>query len=124
MVKKQVYRTNSRIQGQTAKNKKKADKKKRAADRRMSEGDAEDASYDEKLEIRESSVGYDTADSLGEDSGCASSFEESVILTGGKNPSIIRCNLVENQEVPKKKREKKRVKTFEMSNDLIFDLDI
>jgi len=126
MVKRQVYDTKSRIQGQTAKNKKKAAKKKRAAERRVSEGDADGTSYDEKLEIRESrasSVGYDTGDSLGEDSGCASSFEENVILTGNITPSII-CNKKEKQDLPKKKKDKRRVKTFEMSSDLIFDLDI
>jgi dynein assembly factor 2 len=126
MVKRQVYDTKSRIQGQTAKNKKKAAKKKRAAERRVSEGDADGTSYDEKLQIRESrasSVGYDTGDSLGEDSGCASSFEENVILTGNITPSII-YNSNKKQDLPKKKKDKRRVKTFEMSSDLIFDLDI
>ena len=50
-----------------------------------------------------------------EDSGLASSFEETV---------VIQSETGNNVKVKTKRRTKKRCKNFEMSNDLIFDLDI
>merc|ERR1712058_181344 len=52
-VQQQYYRINSSIVANTAKNKKKAEKKKRALERRMSEGDA--GSLEEKINITTSS---------------------------------------------------------------------
>ena len=50
-----------------------------------------------------------------EDSGLASSFEETV---------VIQSETGKNVKVKTKRRTKKRCKNFEMSSDLIFDLDI
>lgn len=106
----------------TAKNKKKAEKKRRAVERRLSEGD----SVELKTPAKQQHLPLQTSHSLDslsqechEDSGLASSFEENMVIdpssSSGSNPTTKPKN---------KKRTKKRTKTFEMSNDLIFDLDI
>jgi len=117
-VQQQFFRINSAIIANSAKNKRKADKKKRALERRMSEGDSVET---KKGMVTSNSVqdmvnlSKDWGESQGEDSGLASSFEENLVLTGGdsdKKPS------------KGKKMTKKRTKQFQMSNELIFDLDI
>ena len=58
-----------------------------------------------------------------EDSGLASSYEETVILTG-ENVNRNNNNNSSNNKTKAKKMTKKRSKQFQMSNELIFDLDI
>ena len=122
-------RVNSTILANTMKNKRKAEKKKRALERRMSEGDAcslEQADNSNKVEKKmtgSSSLDLNMVDNdkedmweseEHEDSGLASSFEEHLVLTGENNPGKTKA----------KKMTKKRSKQFVMSNELIFDLDI
>ena len=61
-----------------------------------------------------------------EDSGLSSSFEETVVISeGGGDGAGSSAGDQQGQSKQKtKKRTKKRTKTFEMTNDLIFDLDI
>eukprot|EP00092_Neocalanus_flemingeri_P027723 GFUD01030094.1.p1 GENE.GFUD01030094.1~~GFUD01030094.1.p1 ORF type:complete len:817 (+),score=214.70 GFUD01030094.1:323-2773(+) len=126
-VQQQFYRTNSTILANTAKNKRKAEKKKRAFERRMSEGDAGSLETEDKLEKKgmstSSSVDLSNLtkgweDESHEDSGLASSYEEMVVLTG----DAVNCN--NNNKTKAKKMTKKRSKQFQMTNELIFDLDI
>ena len=126
-------RINSAIVANTAKNKKKAEKKKRALERRMSEGDAGsleavDNIGDETKNMTTSSSFDLSALQAGweeeshEDSGLSSSYEETILVTTGDN-----CNQVNNnqKQKPKSKRmTKKRSKHIQMANELIFDLDI
>merc|ERR1712173_387606 len=92
-VQQQYYRINSAIVANTAKNKKKAEKKKRALERRMSEGDAGsleavDNIGDETKNMTTSSSFDLSALQAGweeeshEDSGLSSSYEETIIVTG------------------------------------------
>jgi len=127
-VQQQFYRTNSTILANTAKNKRKAEKKKRALERRMSEGDAGSLETDNKLEKKgmstSSSVDLSNLtkgweDESHEDSGLASSYEEMVVLTG----DAVNNNNT-NTKTKAKKMTKKRSKQFQMTNELIFDLDI
>ena len=110
------------------KNKRKAEKKKRALERRMSEGDAcsiEQAndkvdkgkmSTSSSLDLNMVINNKDQWESEEhEDSGLASSFEEHLVLTG-ENAAPGKTKA--------KKMTKKRSKQFVMSNELIFDLDI
>jgi len=132
-VQQQFYRINSTILASTAKNKRKAEKKKRALERRMSEGDAGSLEDDEKLLQKKgmsTSSSVDLAsltkgweDESHEDSGLASSYEETVILTG-ENVNKNNNNNSSNNKTKAKKMTKKRSKQFQMSNELIFDLDI
>ena len=121
-------RVNSTILANTMKNKRKAEKKKRALERRMSEGDAcslEQADNSNKVEKKMTGsssldlnmvVKDDWESEEHEDSGLASSFEEHLVLTG-ENPG-------NSGKTKTKKMTKKRSKQFVMSNELIFDLDI
>jgi len=131
-VQQQFYRTNSTILANTAKNKRKAEKKKRALERRMSEGDAGSLETDEKPNQKKgmstsssvdlSSLTKGWEDESHEDSGLASSYEETVVLSGetvNKNN-----NNGNNNKTKAKKMTKKRSKQFQMTNELIFDLDI
>merc|ERR1719150_3003135 len=109
-VQQQMYRVNSTILANTMKNKRKAEKKKRALERRMSEGDA--WSLDLNMVINNKDQ-WESEEH--EDSGLASSFEEHLVLTGDNAaPGKTKA----------KKMTKKRSKQFVMSNELIFDLDI
>ena len=120
-------RINSTILANTMKNKRKAEKKKRALERRMSEGDAcsleqADNSKVEKKMTGSSSLDLNMVDKDDweseehEDSGLASSFEEHLVLTGENSGNLGKTKA--------KKMTKKRSKQFVMSNELIFDLDI
>ena len=120
------HRINSSIVANTAKNKKKAEKKKRALERRMSEGDA--GSLEEKMNITTSSSfdlselqdGWD--EESHEDSGLSSSYEETVVITSDNSNQVNHNNV---KHKPKSKRmTKRRSKTIQMANELIFDLDI
>ena len=120
------HRINSSIVANTAKNKKKAEKKKRALERRMSEGDA--GSLDEKINITTSSSfdlselqeGWD--EESHEDSGLSSSYEETIVVTSDNSNQVNHNNV---KQKPKSKRMiKKRSKQIQMANELIFDLDI
>jgi len=112
-VQQQLYRINSSIVAKTAKNKKKAEKKKKAVSRRLSESDTVDLKEPEGHHPLQTSRSLDSfSQDYHEDSGLASSFEENMVIDSGST------------KVKTKRRTKKRTKTFEMSNDLIFDLDI
>ena len=93
----------------------------------MSEGDAGSLETDNKLEKKgmstSSSVDLSNLtkgweDESHEDSGLASSYEEMVVLTGDA------VNNNTNTKTKAKKMTKKRSKQFQMTNELIFDLDI
>ena len=118
-------RINSTITAQTQKNKRKAEKKKRALERRMSEGDAvatvDTAKGGKKTMSASSSLDLsmitkDWEEEEHEDSGLASSFEEHLVLSGSNGGTEAKTKA--------KKMTKKRSKQFVMSNELIFDLDI
>ena len=123
------YRINSSIVANTAKNKKKAEKKKRALERRMSEGDA--GSLEEKIggdnittsssfDLSELQDGWD--EESHEDSGLSSSYEETIVITSDNSNQVNHNNV---KQKPKSKRmTKKRSKQILMANELIFDLDI
>ena len=57
-----------------------------------------------------------------EDSGLSSSYEETVLLTGDFNNT--NNNSGGAGKIKAKKMTKKRSKQFQMTNELIFDLDI
>jgi len=129
-VQQQFYRINSTILANTAKNKRKAEKKKRALERRMSEGDAGSIESEGKLGQKKgmttsssvdlSAITKEWEEESHEDSGLASSFEENIVLSG---ETVNKTN--NNNQKPKaKKMTKKRSKQFQMTNELIFDLDI
>merc|ERR1712137_436728 len=105
----QYYRINSTIIANTAKNKKKAEKKKRALERRVSEGDAAGS--------------FEVLNKLPASSGMASSFEENIIVTSEKNNQVNNNNSV-NSKPKSKHMTKRRSKQIQMANELIFDLDI
>jgi len=130
-VQQQMYRVNSTILANTLKNKRKAEKKKRALERRMSEGDAcsLEQANDKVDKVEKGKMSTSSSLDLNmvinnkdqweseehEDSGLASSFEEHLVLTGDNAaPGKTKA----------KKMTKKRSKQFVMSNELIFDLDI
>merc|ERR1712241_310118 len=83
-VQQQYYRINSSIVANTAKNKKKAEKKKRALERRMSEGDAGSFKALNKmpasssLDLSELNQGWE--EESHEDSGLSSSYEEMLVV--------------------------------------------
>ena len=124
-------RVNSTILANTMKNKRKAEKKKRALERRMSEGDAcsIEQANDKVDKVEKGKMSTSSSLDLNmvinnkdqweseehEDSGLASSFEEHLVLTG-ENAAPGKTKA--------KKMTKKRSKQFVMSNELIFDLDI
>lgn len=119
-------RVNSTILANTMKNKRKAEKKKRALERRMSEGDACSLEQADNTKVEKKMTGSSSLDlnmvnkddwesEEHEDSGLASSFEEHLVLTGEN---------VGSGKTKAKKMTKKRSKQFVMSNELIFDLDI
>merc|ERR1712227_963235 len=123
-VQQQYYRINSAIIAKTEKNKKKAEKKKRALERRMSEGDAgsfeaiNKMNTSSSLDLSELQQGWENESH--EDSGMSSSHEE--LLVTGENTNQVNNN---NVNKPKSKRmTKKRSKHIQMANELIFDLDI
>jgi len=124
-VQQQYYRINSAIIAKTEKNKKKAEKKKRALERRMSEGDAgsfeaiNKMNTSSSLDLSELQQGWENESH--EDSGMSSSYEE-IIVAGGQQSNAVNNNVTSK---PKSKRmTKKRSKQIQMANELIFDLDI
>jgi hypothetical protein len=110
------FRINSTILAKTAKNKRKAEKKRKAIERRVSEGDANPVLVS-KGALTRSSSSLDANEESYDDSGLASSFEEAVILGSDGGASG-------GEKAKLKRKTKKRSKQFEMSSDLIFDLDI
>ena len=126
-------RINSAIVANTAKNKKKAEKKKRALERRMSEGDAGSLEAVDKIgdetnnmatsssfDLSELQAGWE--EESHEDSGLSSSYEETILVTGDNSNQVNNNNV---KQKPKSKRmTKKRSKQIQMANELIFDLDI
>merc|ERR1719186_1742709 len=64
IVRKQIYRSNSSILGQTAKNKKKAEKKRKSAERRKSEGDEQfdDSGIDTSINSEKEKSSRDDSD--------------------------------------------------------------
>merc|ERR1711972_960927 len=142
-VQQQMYRVNSTILANTLKNKRKAEKKKRALERRMSEGDAGSLEMDNKIgqppKGMSSSSSVDLSaltkgweDESHEDSGLSSSYEETVVLNGDAVNKVNNNNSAggnggngnNNNKTKIKKMTKKRSKQFQMTNELIFDLDI
>ena len=121
-----ICRTNSTILAKTAKNKRKAEKKRKAIERRVSEGDAQSDVEARRTLTR--TVSLDANDESHDDSGLASSFEEAVVLGGGGGDGGDGGANDENgggvAKAKLKKKTKRRTKQFEMSGDLIFDLDI
>ena len=111
-----IFRTNSTILAKTAKNKRKAEKKRKAVERRVSEGDAQPVLVS-KGTLPCTSSSLNANEESYDDSGLASSFEEAVVLGG----SSINGIAAGSEKAKLKKKWKKR---FEMSSDLIFDLDI
>jgi len=114
---------NSTIMANTSKNRRKAEKKKRALQRRMSEGDAGSVElgsvkYDKKMtessSVDLSMITNNWKEEELADSGLASSFEENLVIS----------NSAGEGKTKNKKMTKKRSKQFVMSNELIFDLDI
>lgn len=111
-IQQQLYRINSCIIPKTAKNRKKAMKRRQAIERRLSEGDSVDLVENQAVVAGGSLDSNIWEQESHEDSGLSSSFEEGLVITA------------QPDKQKTKKRTKKRTKTFEMSNDLIFDLDI
>ena len=96
----------------------------------MSEGDAGSIESEGKLGQKKgmttsssvdlSAITKEQEEESHEDSGLASSFEENIVLSG---ETVNKTN--NNNQKPKaKKMTKKRSKQFQMTNELIFDLDI
>ena len=94
----------------------------------MSEGDA--GSLEEKIgeENITTSSSFDLSELNGweeeshEDSGLSSSYEETVLITSDNSNQVNHNNV---KQKPKSKRmTKRRSKTIQMANELIFDLDI
>lgn len=135
-------RINSTIIANTAKNKKKAEKKKRALERRMSEGDAGSFEALNKMpasssldlsELNQGNIllcnvlgrqmycfpGWE--DESHEDSGLSSSYEEMLVVNSEKSNQV---NNNGNSKPKSKRMTKKRSKQIQMANELIFDLDI
>ena len=100
----------------------------------MSEGDAGSLESNDKLGQKKtmstsssvdlSTITKDWEDESHEDSGLSSSFEETVILTGENANKSNNNNNNNNSKTKAKKMTKKRSKQFQMTNELIFDLDI
>jgi len=118
-------RINSTILANTLKNKRKAEKKKRALERRMSESDAVNLQTEQQPVTLHSNMSGSSSLDLSmlrkdwkeeelADSGLASSFEENLVITDSQGEVKTKT----------KKMTKKRSKQFVMSNELIFDLDI
>lgn len=117
VVQRQVYRQNSSILGQKMKNMKKAEQKRRKADqkRRASEGDLPDSS------LGKSPASYfSDSDNIPNDSGLASSVDESSVEDKGTDKKQKKGSL---------KKGSKNKSNFEDNNsnhhqaDLIFNLD-
>merc|ERR1712012_779068 len=120
-VQQQYYRINSAIIARTAKN-----KKKRALERRMSEGDAgsletlNNMPTSSSLDLSQLQEGWE--EESHEDSGLSSSYEETLIVTSDKNNSV--NNNPTNNKTKSKRMTKRKSKQIQMANELIFDLDI
>merc|ERR1712192_52207 len=87
-VQQQMYRVNSTILANTMKNKRKAEKKKRALERRMSEGDAcslEQADNSNKVEKKMTGSSSLDLNMVDNDKDDMWEFEEHLVLTG-ENP--------------------------------------
>lgn len=114
-VQKQTYSVNSAIVSKTAKNKKKAEKKRKALEKRSSESDA--SSVDEKVIIRQFSG--ETFDDYSNDSGLASSFEESMNLNVGAALATSEDDNCSEMLL----KEGVDNNPFKISNEYIFNLD-
>ena len=117
-VQKQTYRVDSAIVANSAKNKKKAEKKRKALERKNSESESEvsASSVDEKhlkrpeIKLDENSEG--SFEDSSNDSGMASSFEESVILDFD---GVSFSDNIEDDE--------DNNNPFKMFNECIFNMD-
>jgi len=107
LVQRQTYNTNSAPTPNTAKNKKKAAKKRKALERRISE--VESSSMDESVLDSEATV--ESFDDSSNDSGLASSLEESSNINFGDKMSE-KCLDDGDNDSPLK-----------ISNEYIFDMD-
>lgn len=121
-VQSQTYSVNSAIVTNTAKNKKKAEKKRKALEKRSSESDA--SSVDEKVMIRQitqSDISGQTYDDSSNDSGLASSLEESMNLNFGHGLALATSEDENCSEMLLK--EGVDDNPFKISNEYIFNLD-
>ena len=128
VVHRQVFRSNSSILGQKMKNVKKAEqKKRRALERRASEGDVDSLAADKPGSWTEASkktcpsVAPQTTDDEDShtDSGLASSVEEPALLQMSKR--VQQSTKKSTKQTKKKTSGGKFLK--EANSDLIFDLD-
>jgi len=112
LVQRQIFNTNSAILAKTAKNKKKAIKKRKAQERRISEMEA--SSVEETTVVSEdmdkTGITVESFDDCSNDSGLASSLEENISLTFYD----------EGEEMVHDEQEDSLLK---ISNEFIFDLD-
>jgi len=119
-VQKQTYSVNSAIVSKTAKNKKKAEKKRKALEKRSSESDA--SSVDEKVIIRQiakSDISGESFDDFCNDSGLASSLEESMNL----NVGVALATSEDDNCSEMLLKEGVDNNPFKSSNEYIFNLD-
>ena len=115
VVQRQVYRTNSSILGQKHKNQKRAEQKRRKAARRASEGDTPNSFSNEESD-------NDITYHGNQDSGCASSVEESGSALPEKEVNKMKNNAGNKRN--NSKMASKFLSNEQGSNsDLIFSLD-
>merc|ERR1712107_974260 len=97
------------------------DKKKRALERRMSEGDAgsletlNNMPTSSSLDLSQLQEGWE--EESHEDSGLSSSYEETLIVTSDKNNSV--NNNPTNNKTKSKRMTKRKSKQIQMANELI-----
>jgi len=112
LVQRQIFNTNSAILAKTAKNKKKALKKRKAQERRISEIEASSVEETtlESEDIVKTGITVESFDDCSNDSGFASSLEESTSL----NFDDVGEDMAYDEEEDS---------LLKISNEFIFDLD-
>jgi len=113
LVQRQIFNTNSAILSNTAKNKRKAAKKRKALERKISEmevSSVEESTLDNKANPI-ADITIESLDDSSNDSGLASSLEESISLNF-------------DEEVAEDINGWKNDSLLKISNEFIFDLDI
>ncbi|XP_076029504.1 PIH1 domain-containing protein Nop17-like [Oratosquilla oratoria] len=144
VVSKQLFRSNSSILGQRAKNQRKALKKRRAQERKLSESDQEitgskksddeDDDEDEGVGAEEEIVQEMKEIDLEGDIFDSTTCEEETTDTDNNNTQSdnnSKNNITNKELAPNKKKNKKKgkknknkIKSLELSNAMIFELDI
>ena len=128
VVHRQVFRSNSSILGQRMKNIKKAEqKKRRALERRASEGDAEHLAGSWTATSKKSSQQTDDDNDDGDDSQTDSGLASSVEETSYLSRRLASGSASSSAKIKLAKQTKKKAPTGnflrEANPDLIFDLD-